>query len=410
VLVNISANIHDLRVDITRDRINTLSEQTRSILRGLKEDVHFGAILEQSTTGQVFKRAMEQYSYYTNRITYDVVDRKETKSRFESITASSSKRSKQLTNISEDEITGAIVSVSRASSKKIGFILDHGETSINDSSSEGASFVVEKLRGYGYEVSELSLLSGAPLDRFSLLMLVSPTKRISDPEINKLKKYIKKGGNIIVPSSPPLPGSNAGPQDNVNLLTAGFGVVFDGGVIIDPRSGSMGLSQAVTVVRDLAKTNLISSNLKDPLMLPYSQSLSIKPGVNYICRSSASSWLDDDINSEKISFDEKKDKKGPLDICSILCVNKDKGCLLAVGNSTFISNKYINYGSNYDLIMNAISFLLDEKELALTRTRMDKPGYFNAGSSFIVGFFAVYLIPSMMLIFGVWSYYRRRRK
>lgn len=409
VLINVSVYFHDVRFDITKDKVNSLSEQTRSVLKGLKEEIHFSAVLEPLSTGPVFKRAMEEYSYFTDKITYDILDRQRTKSRYESITASSRLRNKQVTSISEDELTGAIVSVSRSTNKKIGFLVDHGELSVNDTSSDGASFISDKLRGYGYDVEELSILKGQKPEQFSLVIIAGPTKRISDAETKSLKRYIKNGGNIIVLSSPPLPGSGVGPDGNVNLLTADLGIVFDEGVIIDPASNIMGFGQAVTVVRDLSKASAISSGLKDPAILPYSQSLDLGPAVSCICKSAGSSWLDKDIGSSSISFDEKRDRKGPLAVCGLLCTNNGKACIFAAANSIFINNMYINYGSNYDLIMNVVSFMTGEQELVLNRSKFDKPGYFNAGTSFVVGFFSVYLLPLMILGTGIWSYYRRRK-
>jgi len=409
IVVNISANIHDLRIDISRDKINTLSDQTLYILKNLKGDVVFNAVLNPGPSTQNFKRAIEQYSYYSRHIKYQILDKQETGAKFESLTLFYKNKYVNISSLSEDDISSAIVSITRDIRKKIYFINSHGEPDTEDNSAEGISFLTSKIRSYGYEVSFADLKSALPKDN-GLLIMLAPSKDISDIELKRIENFLSNGGNFILLFGPPVSTTDFDPAKRLNRLLTVLGIRITNNIIIDPSSKKMGLGQAVVVTQELSDKSPISSSLKDPLILPYSRSLVLSKDSKSLCKSSLTSWGSASALSGKLVFDDKKDLKGPLDICAYTCVANGKGCLMVVGNSAFVANKYINYGSNYDLIMNAISFMLDDKELVFSRTRIDRPGYFVAGSVFVLGFFATYFIPFIMLVTGILSYYRRKRK
>jgi ABC-2 type transport system permease protein len=409
VVVNVSVNIHDIRFDVSRDKINTLSEQTLYILNNLKEDVTFHAVLNAGPSAQNFKRAIEQYSYYSRHIKYQILDKQEIGAKFESLTLFYKNKRVSISSLTEDDISSAIVSITRDIRKNIYFINSHGEPDIEDNSAEGISFLTSKIRSYGYEVSSVDLKKVLPKDK-GLLIMLAPSKDINDLELKRINNFLSNGGSFILLFGPPVSLTDFDPAKKINTLLVGLGIRITDNIIIDPSSKKMGLGQAVVVTQDLSSKNLISSDLKDPLILPYSRSLVLSKNSKSLCKSSLTSWGGSSVLSGKLVFDDKKDLKGPLDICAYTCVSGDKGCLMVVGNSAFVTNKYINYGSNYDLIMNAISFMLDDKELVFSRTRVDRPGYFIAGSIFVVGFFATYFIPFIMLVAGFLSYYRRKRR
>ncbi len=409
VAVNISVNIHDLRFDVSRDKINTLSEQTLYILKNLKEDVTFHAVLNAGPSAQNFKRAIEQYSYYSRHIKYQVLDKQEIGAKFESLTLFYKNKRVSISSLTEDDISSAIVSITRDTRKNIYFTNSHGEPDIEDNSAEGISFLTSKIKSYGYGVSSVDLKKVLPKDK-GLLIMLAPSKDISDLELKRINNFLSNGGSFILLFGPPVSSTDFDPARKINTLLLGLGIRITDNIVIDPSSKKMGLGQAVVVTQDLSNKSLISSDLKDPLILPYSRSLVLSKNSKSLCKSSLTSWGGSSVLSGKLVFDDKKDLKGPLDICAYTCVSSGKGCLMVVGNSAFVTNKYINYGSNYDLIMNAISFMLDDKELVFSRTRIDRPGYFIVGSIFVVGFFATYFIPFIMLVAGFLSYYRRKRK
>ena len=408
VLINISTTLHDSRLDITRDKVNSLSDQTIKVLKSLEENVHFKAVLDPSTDGPVFKRAMDQYGYYTDMISYEIIDGSESGYKNNHISVTSNKRETQLDIISEEGITSAIVLVARQDIKKIYFTLGHGERIFNEKSDY--SLVFARMKGYGYKVESLDILKSGSIPKDAGLLIVpAPANKFFAKEVALIKKYIKLGGNLIVLSDPSLPKSVSSPSNNVNLLVSDIGITFNNEVIIDPSSKLFGINQAIPVIADFDASNAITSMIKTPAIFPYSQDIEIKAGVSAICKSTASSWSEKNIDSDKISFDESKDKKGPFVVCAYICTEKEKGCVLAVGNSSFISDQYVDYGSNYDLFMNSVSFMLNDKYLVAIRPKNQANGYFSPNTSFVVGFFVVYAVPFIIMIAGIIFWYRRKR-
>ena len=409
VLVNVSANLHDYRLDITKEKLNSLSQQTQNVLRTISEDVHFSAVLVNINDEQIFKRAMEQYLYYTDKISYEVTrDDTPGYNKGSFIIVSSKKRSRQINSISEEDITSSIVAVTRDNIKKIYFTSDHGEKKFED---EGVySLVTSRLRSYGYELAKLDLYKGVLPNDIGLLIISTPSKKFFQNEVKIIEKFINSGGNLIVLSDPKLPKASITAQDNVNLFLAKFGLSFNGQVIIDPSSKLFGINQAIPVVKDFNQINPITKLIKSPAIFPYAQGINIKTGIANLCSSSDSSWGEHNVGLDKIFFDKNLDTKGPITLCAYTCVNKDSGCIFAVGNSNFINDQYIDYGSNYDLFMNAVSFMIKDDLLISIRPKIQQAGYFNPNSGFVLGFIIVYIVPVVLMIVGFFVWHRRKKK
>jgi len=129
-----------------------------------------------------------------------------------------------------------------------------------------------------------------------------------------------------------------------------------------------------------------------------------------LCRTTPSSWGETSSKTGKITFNEGLDKKGPLSMCVFLAEKRpDAGILVVIGNSSFVSNQYVNYSSNSDLFMNIVSFLVKDEDLISIRPKNDAVGKFEMQGGLLVGIVLVYVIPFIILISGIIFWYRRRR-
>jgi ABC-type uncharacterized transport system involved in gliding motility auxiliary subunit len=85
--------------------------------------------------------------------------------------------------------------------------------------------------------------------------------------------------------------------------------------------------------------------------------------------------------------------------------------LLAVGDSDFSNNRYINFSGNGDFFLNAISWLAEEEQLISIRPKKRKNTPIQMTQSlgsaiFIMG---IIVFPGLIATVGIRIWWRRRR-
>ena len=73
VVINMIASNHDIKKDVTKDKLHTLSDQTIKILKSLKSDVTLRTFISPMQI-QEFDPVFDKYTYYTDKIKKEYVD------------------------------------------------------------------------------------------------------------------------------------------------------------------------------------------------------------------------------------------------------------------------------------------------------------------------------------------------
>lgn len=422
--INYIANNSEKKVDLTRSKVNTLSEQTIKVLKNLDKDIHFIAFLDPATEAVSFKYAMEKYSYYTNKISYEIIDpdkdpikaRSYNIIKYGTIIASLKDKEARFESLTEEDITNSIIRLSRNTQKKIYFLTGHGERNIDSEDSSDYSMLKRIMTGQGYTVEKLNLLvnKGVPADA-NLLLIAGPVKSFFDKEVKEIQKYMSKNGPVFILSDPSMPNTTISANDNVNKIIKVIGLRLRNDVIVDPQSKLFGVTEAMPVVQLYDPNNQITSNFNEVTIYPFSQSIDTskmnktKFDIVELCRTGNTSWGETEAKEGKISFNNDKDNRGPLDLC-ILVTDKKEQELVVFGNSSFVSNQYISHAANSDLFMNTVSYLVKDNDLISIRPKMDDAGKFMMPGGLMVGLFVVYVVPFSILSGGLVYWYKRRKK
>jgi ABC-type uncharacterized transport system involved in gliding motility auxiliary subunit len=424
--VNYIASNNEYRVDLTRNKINTLSDQTIKVLQNLEDNIHYLAFIDKLSQGSYFKNLMNKYKYYSNKISYEIIDpnREPLKARsynisnYGTVIATKGKEQTRLDLISEQALSNAIIKLTRTEKKQIYFLTGHQERDIDSDDPDSYSELRDLIIGQGYLVDKINLMkTGTMPKKADLLIIAGPKRKFLKGEVDIIIDYIKKGGPVLVLSDPSMPMDKIEPRDNVNKLLSKFGILMNNDVIVDPGARLFGLTDAMPVVQDYDSSSRITADFNEPTIYPFAQSIDSsrvdinKYNVYKFCNSSTSSWGELDSKSGNISFNKGRDQKGPLSICLNLIEQKEKGVnIVAFGNSSFVSNKYFSHVANTDIFMNSVSFLLKDDDLLAIRPSSDDAGKINLPSSPVFALLSVYIIPFSVLIFGLIYWYRRRRK
>ena len=127
-----------------------------------------------------------------------------------------------------------------------------------------------------------------------------------------------------------------------------------------------------------------------------------------------------DLNSLKtgrVSFVDGRDKRGPLTVAmAVEGKLKDSKAprssrLVVFGTSQFANNNFIRYGSNLDLMLNAISWIVEDESLISIRSKDEETGKIELsvreGRS--IALLTILLLPLGIAVFGVVHWIKRRR-
>jgi ABC-type uncharacterized transport system involved in gliding motility auxiliary subunit len=166
VLFNYLLAKHHYRMDFTEGKIHSLSDQSVSVLKGLKEDVNIKLFFREGNFNRSsMENLMEIYAYHSDRIKYEFIDpdknpglvkRYEITEDGTTILESGEKESR-ITSTTEEDLTNAIIKISRKGKKAIYFLEGHGEESTEDTGDSGYSTVKDELEKLAYEVKKLPL-------------------------------------------------------------------------------------------------------------------------------------------------------------------------------------------------------------------------------------------------------------
>ena len=187
-ILNFAGYNHHKRFDLTTEKLYTLSDQTREILRGLQKDVtviHF-----DKSANSALDDLMTEYTNLSPHLKYQNVDpqakpevaKEYGVTRLGDVVVASGTHKEPLepspeSGYSEQDVTSAIMKVTKDKLKTVCFVTGHGEKSSSDDDPHGYSNVGQGLTREGYITKSVNLVSenGVPSD-CDVLVIAGPTQ------------------------------------------------------------------------------------------------------------------------------------------------------------------------------------------------------------------------------------------
>src|SRR5581483_6871382 len=112
-------------------------------------------------------------------------------------------KSEKITDTKEENVTNALVKVTRESQKKVYFTSGHGENDFTAGTPQGYNSVRDALTGEGYDVQPLFLVQQPKVPDDAAALIVSGPKTDFFPkEIDVLSSFIRAGGHVLVQVDP----------------------------------------------------------------------------------------------------------------------------------------------------------------------------------------------------------------
>jgi ABC-type uncharacterized transport system involved in gliding motility auxiliary subunit len=318
--------------------------------------------------------------------------------------------------VDEQEITGAILKVSRESQKVVYFLTGHGERDPGSYEEAGYSQVRDYLEKDNYVVSTLNLAisSTVPTDA-SVLIVAASQSPLLEHETAAIGSYLEGGGKALVMQEP-------GDEAVLSDVLAEWGLGYGNDVIIDPERALFGMDPLSPVVdsfsfseitRDLPGVVIVTAR-SVTRTLEQPEDLSVLALVE----SSDSSWGETDFEAltrQEASYDAGTDRQGPLAMAMSVEAygqgDSPVGTRLVVcGDSDFAANSNLSLGGNVDFFLNSVNWLAEEEELISIRPEpeVSRELILSAGQARFLQYSSVIFLPGAVLLIGAVIWWRRR--
>jgi ABC-type uncharacterized transport system involved in gliding motility auxiliary subunit len=437
VLMAVLGEAHKKRVDLTKTGRFTLSSQTKKIMKSLDVQVKAVAFYRNESgtmharQRQTMRDLLEEYANHSDHFSFTFIDpdrnpglaSKYGVSEYRITLLVTEDKQVKIGNEKEEKVTNALIKLLRKQEKIVYFIKGHGEKDITSTKKDGYHAAAAAIINENYVVKELLLMRGKEVpEDASVVVVASPERELSKGELDKLDRYYKRGGAMLVEVDPGHP-----PAFRTWVEQYGFKLQTD--VIIDQQSQLYGANHLTPVVYAYHKKHPLTEGFTLASYFPIANSVYIDEdksrGRYQLALTGPNSWTEidkDQLESGQAEYNEDREKRGPIPVMSVTTfavkgeedaegAKRDKyGKIVLIGDSDFANNTNINLAGNGDLFLNTINWLAEEADLIAVRAKKTtmSPVVLTAAQGRAIFWIPVVMIPSFVLMAGVGIYSRRR--
>lgn len=429
-LINFIAGQHVYRHDTTAAKQFSLADQTVKVLKALQKELKVTAFYKTEGEGKI-SDLLREYSKVSPKFNYEFVDpdrqpdiaKRLGITAYETTVVSYGAKDEKITTAKEEDLTNAIIKVTREGIKKVFFTMNHGEKPPGAEDRLGMSLAQNVIKQKNYDVGSLSLLEMQEIPKdCSVLVIAGAQTDFLPMEKDKVRAYLKKGGAAFFLLDPP-------PAPSFDDMLGEYGFKIGNDLVVDASGVGMlfGAGANMPVVTTYERHAITENFGNSMTAFPVARSVQLNSPMpndvvgQVLAKTSPNSWGETEFNtaSGRVGFDPDHDLRGPVSIAALATkpvppdsVNRLSGKtrLVVFGDSDFAANNFFNFQRNGDLFMNTISWLADEEDLISIRPHdpEDRRISLTAKNSKIMMLVSVFLLPIAALTGAVVIYIRRR--
>lgn len=438
VVVNLLANALPAsltKLDISSSKLYSITSNTKAVVNALEQDVTIYWVVQSGQEDNVIDNLLAKYDSLSDHI--DVVKKNpdvypafakqytdETVSNNSLIVVSGEKyRYVPYSDIyvsqgstysysyttsfdGEGAITSAIDYVVSTELPIVYTLEGHGEADLPET-------FADQLEKENIETKSLSLLTVDEIpEDAAALMIYAPASDLSAEEANMLSEYVKSGGKLLALAGPVADGE----LTNLYGILSDYGVTAAQGVVSEGDREHYAFQAPYVLLPDLA-----DSDITAPLAeKKYMAIVPIAAGLQLSSDSEAVSLLNttDSAYSKLAGYQqttyekEKGDIDGPFSL-GVDIQDHSSGRILFFSSSYLLDDMYNAYssGANDDLVMNALSALMGDRQAMSIRSKSLNYNYLTISESAasLIKLVMIGLVPLCYLAMGVATVLDRRR-
>ncbi|MCY4544421.1 MAG: GldG family protein, partial [Gemmatimonadetes bacterium] len=239
---NMIGSRYTQRYDATANKRFSLADLSVSVLSELEQEVHIVGFFRSSgpdaTNRHLLDDMLNQFQYHSDHITYEFIDpdldpsiaRQYNISSYGTVVFESEGKTEHINRYLEENVTNALVKVTREGQKTVYFLEGHGEHNVNLTDQAGYNRIMQLLENQSYSVRSFSLLSEVevPAD-CNVLVVAGPRTNLVGNEQEAIRNYLDRGGRALFLINPDYPEESA----DLSALLAHWKVRIGDNVVID---------------------------------------------------------------------------------------------------------------------------------------------------------------------------------
>ena len=308
----------------------------------------------------------------------------------------------------EGAITSAIDYVVSEDHPKIYVTEGHGE-------SELSAVFAEQIEKQNIETVTFTLLNSDSIpEEADVVLIYAPASDISEEEKDMLAEYTANGGRLMVMAGPVEEGA----LTNLYSLLGEYGVEAEKGIVVEGDRNHYAFQQPYIFLPELADheiTNPLTESSYYALM-PIALGLTVTDtsgSVTQLLTTSEMAYSKAAGYAIETYEKEEGDVDGPFATAvAVECGNG--GRMVWFASSDFLDERYNAYssGANLDLGMNALSFMIGEREAVAIRSKSLNYNYLtiNESAASCLKVMMIGVFPLAFLGYGVYVIVSRRRR
>ena len=442
-------------IDITEEGINSLAPQSLSLLEGLEEDMTIRVFYKGKQGNQqknIINRSLILYKqnssyikdryhdvYLNNKLAQNYLNDLSSR-RNENIFVFVEYKGKKVSvdmPFDEEKMTSAMINVTRLETKSIYVLSGHGERDLDNSQGEGLSAFRESLERSSFEAKTWNFVekgSAVPSDA-AALVVAGPERPFLEREMEWLDEYLVKGGRLLLALDPDK-------KHNLAEWLKKYGLVYKGYYVLDQVARLMGLGRTSPLGIQFDPQHKITDSFPTGTFVLFNMASDLEASESVPSGFSVTELVRTNPGALSVpGLDQMKSGKQASHVMALLLAkqtvesenntgnpassheasnshedkssseNKENNMMVALfGDSDFMSNNFLSAGGmNRDLVMNTLSYLVDESDLVSIRPKRLKATALTLKYSDKIGIIIFSIICPIIFLTSAFVLWFRRR-
>lgn len=421
----VAAEFHVAR-DITQSARNTLSEGSRNVLKQMEGPVTikvFAAADDERR--KVIVDFLTRYQRAKGDLKFEFINPAENpklaqdagvREDGEFIVEYKKKTEHLLPPIVEQDMTNLLVRLSRTDTRTIMFLDGHGERSLIGLKEHDLGAFGQQLEKKGFKLSnpDLVQLPEVPTNA-AMLVIAGPRVDLTEMEVEKIRKYVAKGGNLMwLIDQEPMHG--------LTPLADQLGLQLTPGIVVDPAAARTGGDFKMAFSSQYGE-HPITLRFNLHALFPMARQVHASASdmgwsVTPLVDAASQGWLETGDLSKAIEFDAKKDTGGPINIAVAMerKLESKTQRVVVMGGGGFLANTFLGSTGNLDLGINMINWLAGDDKLITIQPRPFNDSSLSIPAStpflnwLVIQGVPTVILPLLLLVAGLTIWLKRRRK
>ena len=439
-LVNFLGQHYHYRLDLTEDKLFTLSPKTSDLIKPLAERERYVAVktFASAMMAARFKEVLDEYKYLSRNFDYEFIDPqknalevkkygvRERGTSIIEVTGDGKVRTERIVEHSEEALSNAILRALKAEDQKIYFVSGHQEAKLDQLDGEGFSILKGRLKEMNFAVEERLDLArdGVPADA-TIVAVLAPREPFTAAEATALEGHLQQGKGALFLLDP---GAATGLED----LLQKYSILLGQDFVVDASGLGqlfLGTDVSVPVVTQYGN-HAITEKIQQGVMsfFPWARSVSpashqlLNPEITVLVSSHQSSWGEADLGplkgngDGKVDFDPAADLRGPVALALAVKADADtaladteKARIVIFGDADFASNQYFGQQANGELLASSVSWLGEgeDKLTIVDKQPRNSPLVLVGTQATTILWTSVFLLPFAIALSGLVIMLRR---